>query len=386
MSGRKARRQMEKTMLYRTTFYSPTLTTMTISAPVDPNTINGTSLDDYFTGTSGRDFIYGYAGNDTLYGLGGDDIIDGGAGVDVMAGGTGNDIYYVDNINDVVWEWGGEGNDAVYATISNAAYTLPVAVEQLHLRGTSACDGYGNELDNSLEGNDAANKLEGGAGNDQLYGNGGNDNLGGGDGNDIIDGGAGMDFMRGGLGDDIYYVDTIGDYISDPIGGGIDTIRSVVGIQLFDNIENLELSEYAYNGFACGNNLNNVIRANSSSNEITGLGGADTLYGGAGTDTFKYISLTDSAPLGQGLTDYIADFNEAEGDRIDLSRIDANVNVEGNQRFLFIGNNNAFVESWGAGQLRFNGGFVEGDVNGDFVADFAIQVNASALTDFAFLL
>jgi Ca2+-binding RTX toxin-like protein len=178
----------------------------------------------------------------------------------------------------------------------------------------------------------------------------------------------------------------VGDYCREEAGAGIDTIRSVIGVQLFDNIENLELSESAFNGHAYGNNLNNVIRANSGSNEIIGFGGADTMYGGAGTDTFKYISVTDSAPLGQGLTDYIADFNQAEGDRIDLSRIDANVNVDGNQSFLFIGNNNAFVDHWGAGQLRFNNGFVEGDVNGDFVADFAIEVNASALTDYAFML
>jgi Ca2+-binding RTX toxin-like protein len=383
MSGRKARRQMEETMLYRTTFYSPTLITTTVSAPADLNRIHGTSAADYLTGSSMDDYLYGYAGNDNLYGLAGNDTIDGGAGVDVMAGGTGDDKYWVDDINDIVWEWGGEGYDTIYATFSGGSYTLPVAVEKLEMRSTSACDIYGNELDNVIFANGAANTLEGGAGNDKLFADAGDDNLGGGDGNDILDGGSGNDFMRGGLGDDIYYVDTIGDYISDPIGGGIDTIRSNVGLQLFDNTENLELFESAINGIAYGNALNNVIRANSSSNEIIGFGGADTMYGHGGADTFKFLSVTDAAPGGGGLTDYLPDFNEAEGDRIDLSAIDANVLVAGDQTFTPIGINVAFT---GAGQLRFNNGYLEGDVNGDLVADFQIHLDVAGLTTGALVL
>jgi hypothetical protein len=49
----------------------------------------------------------------------------------------------------------------------------------------------------------------------------------------------------------------------------------------------------------------------------------------------------------------------------------------GDQAFLWIGNNNNFVDSWGAGQLRC--GYLQGDVNGDMVADFSIKVNAAAL-------
>ncbi len=48
-------------------------------------------------------------------------------------------------------------------------------IEKLTLTGTSAINGTGNSLDNSLTGNSAANVLDGGAGNDILRGNGGND-------------------------------------------------------------------------------------------------------------------------------------------------------------------------------------------------------------------
>ncbi len=67
----------------------------------------------------------------------------------------------------------------------------------------------------------------------------------------------------------------------------------------------------------------------------------------------------------------------ATGDKIDLSLIDANVlNGPGDDGFIFIGSA-AFV-SGVAGQLRAvnNAGIwtVEGDVNGDGVADLVILV------------
>ena len=55
----------------------------------------------------------------------------------------------------------------------------------------------------------------------------------------------------------------------------------------------------------------------------------------------------------------------------DLSGIDANVGTAGDQAFTWSG----VTPFYGvAGQLHFANGVVEGDVNGDRVADFAIQV------------
>jgi serralysin len=66
-----------------------------------------------------------------------------------------------------------------------------------------------------------------------------------------------------------------------------------------------------------------------------------------------------------------------------VSGIDVNILARGNQAFTFIGNNNDF---FAAGQLRFNGGFVEGDVDGDLAADFRMQVNAASMADTDFIL
>ena len=88
--------------------------------------------------------------------------------------------------------------------------------------------------------------------------------------------------------------------------------------------------------------------------------------------------------------DWIMDFSKAQGDKIDLSGIDAkSTNFFSNDAFTFIGGNDF---SGVAGQLRFeqhqpvNGPLViptttvSGDVNGDAVADFT--VNFLGLIDF----
>jgi serralysin len=73
----------------------------------------------------------------------------------------------------------------------------------------------------------------------------------------------------------------------------------------------------------------------------------------------------------------IHDFSQAECDRLDVSQIDANTRISGDQTFKFIGENANFNGS--AGELRFqhvNGDtIVYGDVNGDRVADFSFALN-----------
>lgn len=139
----------------------------------------GNALDNVLTGNEGNNVLVGAAGNDTL---------DGGAGADAMSGGAGNDSYRVDDASDVVSEQSGEGSDTVTSTLAN--YTLPANVEDLNLGSsysdTSALNGTGNALDNTLRGNSGANVLVGGGGNDMLVGGSGNDTLTGGTGNDVF--------------------------------------------------------------------------------------------------------------------------------------------------------------------------------------------------------
>jgi Ca2+-binding RTX toxin-like protein len=115
-----------------------------------------------------------------------------------------------------------------------------------------------------------------------------------------------------------------------------------------------------------------MLDGGTGNDTLVGEIGADTLFGGTGADRFVFTSPADSAVA---TPDVISDFSRSERDRISLSDIDANSRVGGDQKFAFIG---SAAFSAVAGQLRFeqtNGNTrVMADVNGDGVADFAIQV------------
>lgn len=80
-----------------------------------------------------------------------------------------------------------------------------------------------------------------------------------------------------------------------------------------------------------GNSQNNTIWAQGGDDTISGGKGNDQIYGGSSNDTFVF---TDRANMGR---DIIRDFQS--GDQIDLSGIDANTRVAGDQAFSFVGKN-----------------------------------------------
>jgi hypothetical protein len=111
---------------------------------------------------------------------------------------------------------------------------------------------------------------------------------------------------------------------------------------------------------------------------LAGGGAADRLTGNGGADTFRYQATSDSVV---GASDQITDFTPGE-DKIDVSRIDANIVAAGDQQFTFI-DDDAFAGSGAAsaGQLRAfqlhqNGPIwrVEGDTDGNGTADLVIEV------------
>lgn len=250
--------------------------------------LHGGAGNDHIFGGGAFDFIYGDAGNDTLH---------GGAGDDAMEGGSGNDVYYVDHIYDTASEYGGNGIDTVYTTVTYSidrfVSSNTFLVENLTGQGSSAIALTGNVLANRITGNAASNVITGLAGADTLTG------------------GAGSDSMVGGSGNDVYYVDHAADVVSETGGSGVDTVYTTVSYSINRSVSsNTYLAEningQGSSGIALtGNVLANHVNGNAASNAINGLSGADTLSGGAGNDYFVF----NTSLAGGANRDVITDFN-----------------------------------------------------------------------------
>jgi Ca2+-binding RTX toxin-like protein len=315
--------------------------------------LNGGDGDDVLNGGLGDDALFGGAGNDALNGGEGNDTLDGGTGADQMAGGLGDDTYIVDDVGDVVTELPNQGNDTVQSSIS---YTLTDNVENLVLTGTAALNGTGNGLNNSLTGNSAAN---------------------------VLNGGAGADTMAGGLGDDTYVVDDVGDVVTELPNQGNDTVLSSISYALTANVENLTLTGTGAIA-GTGNELDNVLTGNDASNLLSGgLGndrlvgglGRDILSGGAGADIFDFDTVKDSGKKASQRD--TVNFSHADRDKIDLSDIDAakGKGNKGDQDFSWADEDDLNARFTGeAGELRFAGSKLSGDINGDGRADFKIKI------------
>jgi serralysin len=125
-----------------------------------------------------------------------------------------------------------------------------------------------------------------------------------------------------------------------------------------------------------GMNHNDVLSGNAGADTLVGGLGRDKLFGGPGADTFRFNLPRESLVRAP---DQIMDFHRGQHDQIDLSNIDANTHLDGDQAFHFIGTH-AFhhragelhIVRLGAGHL-----FAEGDVNGDGRADFRIDVHGA---------
>ncbi|TSD85486.1 calcium-binding protein [Mycobacterium sp. KBS0706] len=343
----------------------------TLDGTADADTIDGLAGDDRLWGQAGNDTITGAAGNDRLYGQGGDDKIYGGDGDDWIETADGADV--VD---------GGAGFDTLYVNHYNAPYGFSFT-----LNGAAGSDGSrainmekmfydGGEGNDVITGADGDDNISGAYRNDILNGAAGNDLLFGGTGDDVLRGGAGADYLGGdddpwaapGTDTASYYTSAVGVVVDlttgigaggDAQGDRLDRIETVSGSQGNDSL--------------AGNSGANTLQGWNGNDVLAGGAGKDTLFGYAGADRFVFGSIGDSV-VGAN-ADRITDFSHAQGDRIDLSAIDAKTGVAGDQAFTFIG---TALYTGVAGQLRCaSDGVITaigGDVDGDGVSDFHIRL------------
>jgi Ca2+-binding RTX toxin-like protein len=212
--------------------------TYTLGANVEKLTLTGTAaidgtgngLANTLTGNTGANVLTGGLGNDTYFIGAGDTVVEtstlvneidtvnssitytlganvekliltgtaaingtgnglantltGNTGANILTGGLGNDTYVI-GAGDTVVETSTLATE-IDTVNSSVTYTLAANVEKLTLMGTTAINGAGNGLANTLTGNTAANVLSGDAGNDVLNGGAGSDNLTGGVGLDTF--------------------------------------------------------------------------------------------------------------------------------------------------------------------------------------------------------
>jgi serralysin len=382
----------------------------------------GTNIENVIGGT-GTDTIIGNAlANLIDASFGGSDTINAGAGDDVITFGT------QFNSSDVVD--GGTGNDQVgisgnYTGPGGALSFTDTTLTNVEV--LALLPGVGNNYYiQTSNGNVAA-----GATFTVFAGNlgvGQNFTLLGGaelDGNIITYGGLGTDTITGGSGDDGFYFGPAKYGVADTVTGGNGTndqlaldgdytitvtsredvevlallrgpvgtpntfnitvadsftptgqTRIIWGGQLLTSLTIDASAETGGNLIFFGGTQSDTLTGGAGSDTISAGGGGDALRGGLGNDIFRYSDLGDSNGATNATRDRILDF--ASGDLIDLSGIDA-ISGGSDDAFAFIGNG-AFTNV--AGQLRSinngNGTFtIEGDVNGDGIADLAILVTSA---------
>ncbi|KNG92916.1 calcium-binding protein [Pseudaestuariivita atlantica] len=354
--------------------------------------INGRGGDDYL---SGWGVLNGGGGNDTIEGRERDDRLLGGAGDDVLITQVRQDTLYG---RDIIR--GGDGFDLL--VIDPVYNNGQVEYVEVNLAtGLIEEHGYWEEAP-VLEEVEAVQVL--GDLRAHLTGDAGDNLLVGGNLDDTLSGGAGADALIGGAGHDIadytsatrsVRVDLQNAALSYNDAAG-DTFDGIEEFRTGDNIDQLR-GDASANLFRTGG-LSDRLYGRAGDDTLLGEAGADAFYGGLGADVmtggddagrrdrFIYFNASESG-VGDGNRDVITDFVSGE-DRIELSRIDADLTQGFKQAFQFIGDT-AF--SGTAGELRFEqqGGItlVQADRDGDGAADFEIELTGTlTLTSTDFLI
>jgi Ca2+-binding RTX toxin-like protein len=408
-----------------------------VDGGIGDDLIKGGAGNDRVTGGQGSDVVDGGAGNDVLHlWHGGDDTADGGDGGDIIFfgaaldssdrvnGGGGNDTLVLQgpygaltltaNVTQIenVSILGGSNRNFGEPGTNRYDYVLTVddsnfaAGVQARINAAALLADEDFTFDGRSE-TDALFVVYGGKGKDSLTGGLGNDiffyaeeRFASGD---VVDGGSGYDgmFLRGnytidfnapgyaglftnienltltsatderyarGGGTEFDYDLTLSDAI---VGAG--QLLTISGSLLMSGESMILDAGQESDGTLrlFGGKANDVLKGGAQADLIHGNLGADLLAGNGGADTFRYDGIADSNAASR---DHILDF-AAGTDKIDLSRVDSSSSAAGDQAFSWIGSD-AFSGS--AGQLRAyeqNGTwFVEGDTDGDSVADLVIAL------------
>jgi serralysin len=292
--------------------------------------------------------LSGYGGNDTLTGLRGADIINGGDGNDILSadrelgfdnfseidhlfGGAGSDIISA-GFGDIVD--GGDGFDTMALSYVGASHGI-IGDTAILFAGQAVSEGAGTIINIERFSDIALTQFD-----DRMV---------------------------------------IGDQ-ADPV-----TVNAWDGDDYITG-QNMDITMYGGNGndFLVGSTRNDVLYGQAGDDRLMGAAGNDVLFGGDGADRFMYgdWDVQKQDPI----VEQIMDFQRGI-DHIDLTDIDANLLVSGNQAFTFLGDA-AFTGRAGELHTYVASGvnYLAGDVNGDGLAEFCVNLGAVHVAEMDILL
>jgi Ca2+-binding RTX toxin-like protein len=369
-----------------------------------------------FTGGKGNDQIYSDSPLDEVYAGAGDDLVSlevwptAGHGKTEVTGGSGSDILYVDSSYEVKLSL----SKTFAIAVNGKERIVCSSFERIHFEGgdgtSEIVGGAFNDrfkIGTAFHGHETASTLDGAGGDDVFSIYGVADDFSA----DQIDGGSGQDTLmwsrlRDGDGLNSVNVDVktgvmtgdstslvefsdieVFNIITDDIGtvtfkGGNGNESLYVDAATSSDVDTGKGDDSVTIGSGDANVKlgagDDLLVSGSGSDVITSGLGIDIVTGGLGADVFVFSGASETGIVAATL-DNITDFSQSEGDKIDLSRIDATGDA-GDGTFTFIGSK-AFMHH--AGDLRFerfnNNGteddytWVSGDIDGDGAADFIIR-------------
>jgi len=318
-----------------------------------------------------------------------------------FVGGAGNDTIYGGGGNTWMGSSHWDTQSGIIVNLSNAS----IVVGGVTVGSLTARDGLGGIDKYVLSSGQIS--ITGSEFNDYIKGRGDISNgwLSGGKGNDTIVGGSGNNDTVGFFSDSeqgvivnlstasitVNSVTVAANRARDDFGN-TDTLSSIEAVGgsgkhdyiLGSSANNLYLSGRDGNDTINGAAGNDNIYGDNGNDVLTGGAGRDYLSGGAGNDIFDF---NGAGELGFGVAaDQIDSFVRGQ-DKIDLSTIDANVGLTGNQAFSFV---SSFSGSNATGQVKYVGGVISISTDANSAAEYEIQLvgtlPSTALTAADFIL
>jgi Ca2+-binding RTX toxin-like protein len=337
-------------------------------------------------------------GNDTLIGSAGADLLLGGAGNDIVVGAKGNDTAFLGAGDDTFFWAPGEGSDTVEGGLGtdDLAFLGAAAAETVDILANFGRATFFRDVASiNMDLNDVERI--------QFTALGGADKV-------AVHDLTGTEITRIGIDLAATVGGTTGDGAIDSVSvegtAGVDKISlsssgaaiGVGGLPWTVSLQHAEATDLLSIDAGAGDDVINAaavaagkisltMSGGAGNDKLVGSAGTDTIIGGTGADRFQFNLVSDSVVGPKA--DKITDFSHAQGDKIDLSPIDADTVLAGNQAFHFIGTG---LYTHTAGELRYayttpTTTTVAGDVNGDGVSDFHIVLSGNvALTAADFVL